>query len=160
MFAHGAGWTETNMTFFSVQFRQSWIHRIYLPISMRFECLPTGQDEPKRIWHFFQFSFVSHGSITSPRYCKACPACAECHLHKPSSEYHQHGSRHVEARCKDCQYPTCANRDCDGYRHPFTAVAVYQRHKINGQWFCRRTTTCTNAAALANAAKKWCWLRP
>jgi hypothetical protein len=146
MFAHGAGWTETNMTFFSVQFRKSWIHHIYLTISMR----RTGRHD--RCYCIVQdciFWLPPH------RYCSDCPQCIECDVHKSLTEYEQKKSRHLHDRCRACQYPTCANSSCDGYRHPLTSKAILARNKIRTLWFCRRTEACRTAATIA----KKDWLR-
>jgi hypothetical protein len=92
---------------------------------------------------------------TLHRYCPDCPQCKECDSHKPADEFGvgSAGVRSKAKRCLGCQYPSCVH--CPGYRHPRSKKAVQISHKIGGRcgnWFCKRSKACEQAAMSARKA--------
>ena len=69
---------------------------------------------------------------------------AKCH-HKPKEKFGVKECRNRRARCLGCEYPTCEN--C-GFQHPRTEIAVHERHKVDGYWFCY-SEVCRKARAAA-----------
>ena len=90
-------------------------------------------------------------TVKSVRYCPECPKCDECGIVKPRKENFaddgNENGKNYSKRCLTCEYPQCTH--CPSCRHPRKSKAVHMRHKVCGEWFCKRTTACKKAHAAA-----------
>ena len=78
-------------------------------------------------------------------HCPDCPRCEKgCKEYKPKSEFARVMKGKIALRCLGCEYPKC---HLCGYQHPRAAIAVQERRKIDGKWFCGSRIKCKEAAA-------------